>query len=58
MDGKMGYCTDWYRLLCLADRLHCAPWELLEQSIYWRTIAAKAITAENQAMKIKEQHRR
>jgi len=55
MDGKMGYVPDWYYLIRAADRLHCTPWELLEQSIYWQDIAVKAISAENRGVDIKAQ---
>ncbi len=58
MDGRMGYCPDYYKLQCIADRFHCTPWELLEQSIYWTIVGAKIITAENAGAKIKEQHNR
>lgn len=53
----MGYVPDWYYLIRAADRLHCTPWQLLEQSIYWRDIALKAISAEIEAEKIKAQRR-
>ena len=54
-DGLMGYVPDWFLVLRACDRLHCKPWELLEQSIYWQDIALKAITAENEAAKIRQQ---
>ena len=53
--GIMGYVPDWYYLILAADRLHCTPWELLEQSIYWRDTALKAISAEVEAKNIKKQ---
>lgn len=55
MDGLMGHCPDWYYLLRAADRLHCPPWQLLEQSVYWQDIAIKAISAENRGADIKRQ---
>jgi hypothetical protein len=53
----MGYVPDWYYLVRACDRLHCKPWELLEQSIYWQDIALKAISAEVEAENIKAQRR-
>jgi hypothetical protein len=58
MDGKVGYVPDWYYLLRAADRLHCTPWELLEQSIYWQDTALKAISAEIAGEQIRAQHHR
>jgi hypothetical protein len=58
MDGKVGYVPDWYYLVRAADRLHCTPWELLEQSIYWQDIALKAISAEVAGEQIRAQHHR
>jgi len=37
---------DWYPLLKAAKYLGVAPWELAEQSIWWRDIALKAMSAE------------
>lgn len=51
----MGYCPDFYILLRACDRLHCKPWELLEQSIYWQDVALKAISGEREGQKIKAQ---
>lgn len=56
MGGKVGYLPDWYAPILAADRLHCPPWELLEQSIYWQDIAMKARAAEVWAQGIIDAH--
>jgi hypothetical protein len=58
MDGKMGKCPDWYNTMQAAKYLNVAPWELIEQSIWWIDKAITAMNAETEAMKIKEQQRR
>src|SRR6266567_6303401 len=40
-NGLMGSCPDWYELACIADRLHCPMWELVERSIFWRDLGRK-----------------
>lgn len=54
-DGLMGYCPDWYLAVRASDRLHCKPWELIEQSIYWQDVGLKAISGEIEGAKIKAQ---
>ena len=53
----MGEVPEWYYLLRACDRLHCQPWELVQQSIYWQDIALKALSAEVEGEKIREQRR-
>lgn len=48
----MGVCPDWYEVMQAASYLNVAPWELMEQSLFWQEKALKAITAENNARKI------
>ena len=55
-NGLMGSCPDWYELACIADRLHCPMWELVERSIFWRDLGRKIIQAENQAAQTKKAH--
>ena len=47
-------CPDWYMLMQAAKYLNVAPWVLMEQSIYWRDKALKAMTAEYQAQESKK----
>jgi hypothetical protein len=57
MDGQMGECPDWWVTIQAARYLGVAPWDLMNQSIYWTDKARTAITAEAGAAKIKqEQH--
>lgn len=58
MDGRMGECPDWYPLFVAADRCHCPPWELLQQSVWWHDKALIAVEAENGAQRIKQEHGR
>jgi hypothetical protein len=58
MDGMVGYCPEWYYVLRAADRLHCTPWELLDQSIYWLDVGLNAIAAENRGADIRQQRGR
>jgi len=45
----MGACPDWYATFQVAKYLNVAPWELSEQSVWWKYKALTALTAENQA---------
>jgi len=45
-------CPDWYPVVQAAKYLGVAPWELMQQSIYWRDKALIAMTAEYQAQEI------
>jgi len=58
MGGKMGRCPEDYHLVKAAQWLGVAPWELMEQSIWWRDRAIMFMNAEAEAAKIKEAHRR
>ncbi len=49
----MGAVPDWLPLLVAAEELHCAPWELLEQSIFWQRVAHIKRSASIQAQEIK-----
>jgi len=57
MDGEMGACPDWYELIRAARYLRVAPWQLLAESIYWREIALKSMTAEARAQEILKNHK-
>jgi hypothetical protein len=50
--GLAGACPDWYPVFVAADVCHCAPWELLAQSVYWRDKALIKNAAESNAAKI------
>jgi len=52
MGGQMGFCPDWYLVIQAAKYLGVAPWEMLEQSVWWRDRAFIAMTAEIQAKQI------
>jgi hypothetical protein len=58
MGGKMGACPEDYHLFKTAQWLGVAPWELMEQSIWWRDRAIMFMNAETQAAKIIDAHRR
>lgn len=45
----MGDCPDWYATIQAAKYLNCAPWELIEQSIYWQDKAFVGMDGESQA---------
>jgi hypothetical protein len=49
----MARCPEWYPLFVAADRCHCPPWALLEQSIWWRDKALIAAQAEYEAQEFK-----
>jgi hypothetical protein len=57
MNGEMGDCPDWYELVRAARYLSVAPWALIEQSIYWKQIALKSMTAEARAQDILKNHK-
>jgi len=57
MSGKFGKCPEDYNLFKAAQWLGVAPWELLEQSIWWKERAIKFMNAEVDGEKIKEQHK-
>jgi len=52
MKGKMGACPDDYALVQAAKYLGVAPWELMEQSIWWMDRALMFMTAEYEAQEI------
>jgi len=49
-------CPDWYAVIQAAKYLGVAPWEMLEQSVFWFDKAIIAISAENQAQEILRKH--
>lgn len=51
----MGDCPAWYPVMQAAKYLGVAPWELMEQSIWWRDKALIAMSAENEAQEIRNQ---
>jgi len=57
MGGKMGACPEDYSLVKAAQWLGVAPWELMEQSIWWRDRAIMFMNAEAEAQKILDAHR-
>jgi hypothetical protein len=57
-EGLMGEPPDWYALIQAAKYLGVAPWELMDQSIFWTDKALIAMSAEHSAQKqIEERHR-
>lgn len=56
MEGKVGECPDWYVLIQAAKYLGVPPWELMEQSIWWRDKALIAMSAEAQAQEWRNKH--
>ena len=46
------WCPDWYPLFRAARYLNVAPWELLQQSVWWRDKALIAQSAEQQTQEI------
>lgn len=53
-ETETAWCPNWYPTIQAAKYLGCKPWELLEQSVWWRDKALIAMTAEQQAQKIKD----
>jgi len=51
-ETETAYCPDWYAVMQAAKYLNVAPWELVDQSVYWRDKALIAMSAEAQAQKI------
>lgn len=47
---------DWYPVMAAADAFRCPPWEVLDQSIYWRDKALIYRTAVAQAREEKRKH--
>lgn len=43
---------DWYALIAIARYIGVAPWDLLDQSLWWQHKALVAMTAERQAERI------
>lgn len=58
MGGKMGKCPEDYNLFKAAQYLGVAPWELLEQSIWWQERAIMFMNTEAQAADFKAQQGR
>ena len=54
----MGYVPDWYVVIQAAKYLNVAPWELLEAPVWWRDKALLSMTAEHEAQKIIDAHRK
>jgi hypothetical protein len=48
-----GACPDWYAVVQAAKYLQVAPWQLIEQSVWWQDKALIAMTAEHQAEELK-----
>jgi hypothetical protein len=57
MGGKMGACPEDYNLVKAAQYLGVAPWELMEQSIWWQERAILFMNAEAGAQKIIDSHK-
>jgi hypothetical protein len=45
-------CPDWYVVIAVAKYLGVAPWQLMEESVWWQDKAMVAMAAEAQAQKI------
>ena len=56
MKGRMGKCPEDYSLFKVAQWLGVAPWELMEQGIWWRERAILFMNAEIEAQKIIDAH--
>lgn len=56
-DGEMGEPPDWYATIQAAKYLNVAPWELMEQALFWRDKALIAMTAEAQSDDIKNKRK-
>ncbi len=52
MKGKVGACPEDYNLFKAAQYLGVAPWELMEQSVWWQERAIMFMNAEAEAAKI------
>lgn len=52
---ETAWCPDWYALIQSAKYLNVAPWDLLDQSVWWRDKALIAMSAEQSAQEIKQQ---
>lgn len=55
-ETETAWMPDWYPVFAAAETLHCPPWELLEQSVYWRDKALIKRKAEAQARAELEKH--
>lgn len=53
---ETAWMPDWYPLVQAAKYLGVAPWDLLEQSAWWRDRALIAMSAERQAKQILDNH--
>ena len=56
MNGRMGKCPEDYILVKAAQWLGVAPWDLMEQSIWWQERIIMFMNAEAEAQKIIDQH--
>jgi hypothetical protein len=56
MNGRMGACPDDYAVVQAAKYLGVAPWELMEQSVWWMKRALMFMTAEVEAQEIIDAH--
>lgn len=45
----MEYCPDCYVIVQEAKQLGVAPWDLLKQPVFWRSVARACLDAENYA---------
>jgi len=50
-------CPDYYALFVAARACNCTPWELVEQSPFWREKALIVQAAENEARKQLEERK-
>jgi len=57
-DGLIGEPPDWYALIQAAKYLGVAPWDLIEQSVFWTDKALIAMSAEHSAQKQIEERNR
>lgn len=46
------WCPDWYTFIQAAKYLNVPPWELAQQSVWWRDRAVMAMNAEAQAQHV------
>ncbi len=58
MDGAVGRVPEWYMLVRAAKYLGVAPWEMLDRPTYWMEWALMGEAAENEAEKIRSEHKK
>jgi hypothetical protein len=52
----MGEVPDWYAIIQEAKYLRVAPWDLVEQPLFWRQAARESANAEGYAQEERAKH--